>query len=59
MSAPVLTNHGLDVYQILARMPKTDSEFKVAIIGGGISGIAQAVTLKRQLGKSVDIKVSA
>jgi cation diffusion facilitator CzcD-associated flavoprotein CzcO len=40
-------------------MSRNNSEFKVAIIGGGISGIAQAVTLKRQLGKTVNIKVSA
>jgi cation diffusion facilitator CzcD-associated flavoprotein CzcO len=40
-------------------MSRKKSDFKVAIIGGGISGIAQAVTLKRQLGKSVNIKVSA
>jgi NADH dehydrogenase FAD-containing subunit len=41
-----------------SRMSRNNSEFKVAIIGGGISGIAQAVTLKRQLRKSVNIKVS-
>jgi cation diffusion facilitator CzcD-associated flavoprotein CzcO len=39
-------------------MSRNNSEFKVAIIGGGISGIAQAVTLKRQLGNGVNIKVS-
>ena len=39
-------------------MVRQQAQFKVAIIGGGISGIAQAVTLRRQLGSKVDIKVS-